>query len=147
MINGISTNGAHMAIDFQGLCPLISVYDMPESIHFYRDLLGFEVVSHSPLLPSGSFHWGWLRKNGADLMLNTHYEHNDERPPERSREWLRAHGDITFYLGCPDVDGAYDQLRALGVKVEEPRVAPYGMTQLNFRDPDGYGLCFQWQAS
>ena len=28
-----------MAIDLQGLCPLLSVFDMPESVHFYRDLL------------------------------------------------------------------------------------------------------------
>jgi len=136
-----------MAIAFQDLCPLISVYDMPESIHFYRDLLGFEIVNHSPLLGSGSFHWAWLRKNGAELMLNTHYEYEDERPPKRSAEWFSAHGDITFYLGCPDVDGAYSQLKALGLNVKEPHVAPYGMKQLNVRDPDGYGLCFQWPVS
>jgi glyoxylase I family protein len=136
-----------MAIDFQGLCPLISVYDMPESIRFYRDLLGFDIVQHSPLLPDGSFHWAWLGKNGAELMLNTHYEHNDERPPARSAEWLRAHGDITFYLGCPDVEGTYRQLGALGLDVKEPHVAPYGMKQLYLSDPDGYGLCFQWRVS
>ena len=34
----------------------------------------------------------------------------------------------------------------LGVRVEPPRVAPYGMRQLYFSDPDGYGICFQWPA-
>jgi hypothetical protein len=38
-------------------------------------------------------------------------------------------------------------LRANGVRVEPPRVAPYGMRQLSFRDPDGYGICFQWPAN
>lgn len=141
------TNGAHIAIDFQGLCPLISVYDMPESVHFYCDLLGFEIVNHSPFLPSGSFHWVWLRKNGAELMLNTHYEYDDERPPTRTAEWLRPHGNVTFYLGCPDVDAAYRQLLAFGLDVKEPHVARYGMKQLNLSDPEGYGLCFQWPVS
>jgi catechol 2,3-dioxygenase-like lactoylglutathione lyase family enzyme len=135
-----------MAIDIQGLCPLLSVYDMPESVHFYCDLLGFEIVNHSPLLPSGSFHWCLLRKGGAELMLNTHYESNDERPPARGAEWRATHGDVTLYLGCPDVDGAYQELRALGVDVKEPQVAPYGMKQMGLTDPDGYGLCFQWRA-
>jgi glyoxylase I family protein len=31
--------------------------------------------------------------------------------------------------------------------VNEPKVAPYGMKQLYVRDPDGYGLCFQWPAT
>lgn len=135
-----------MAIDIQGLCSLLFVYDMPESIHFYCDLLGFEVVTHSPLLPSGSFHWSLLRKGGAELMLNTHYESNDERPPVRGAEWLEGHGHMILYFGCPDVDGAYRELRALGVEVKEPHVTWYGMKQIGLSGPDGYGLCFQWRT-
>jgi hypothetical protein len=26
-------------------------------------------------------------------------------------------------------------------------VAPYGMKQLYLRDPDGFELCFQWEAN
>jgi uncharacterized glyoxalase superfamily protein PhnB len=29
----------------EGVCPLLWVFDMPKAIAFYRDLLGFEVVS------------------------------------------------------------------------------------------------------
>jgi hypothetical protein len=32
------------------------------------------------------------------------------------------------------------------VDVSKPNVAPYGMKQMSLRDPDGYGLCFQWEA-
>ena len=31
-----------------GLTPLISVFDMPRALAFYRDVLGFAVVSASP---------------------------------------------------------------------------------------------------
>ena len=37
-----------MAIEIRGIAPLIQVYDMPTAVHFYRDLLGFELVTHSP---------------------------------------------------------------------------------------------------
>jgi hypothetical protein len=30
-----------------GLTPLVQVFDMPTSVRFYRDVLGFEVVSTS----------------------------------------------------------------------------------------------------
>jgi uncharacterized glyoxalase superfamily protein PhnB len=41
------------------------------------------------------------------------------------------------------VDGAYEHLRSKGLEVKPPKVAPYGMKQLNVSDPDGYALCFQ----
>lgn len=31
--------------------------------------------------------------------------------------------------------------------MKEPKVTPYGMKQLWFTDPDGYGICFQWSAT
>lgn len=135
-----------MTIQIRGIFPLLMVYDMPTSIHFYRDLLGFAIVSNSPLLPSGSFHWALLRLDGSELMLNTAYEFDEERPVPPDPARVAAHGDTMLYFGCPDVDGTYQQLHTLGLDVKEPTVAPYGMKQLNLTDPDGYGLCFQWPS-
>jgi catechol 2,3-dioxygenase-like lactoylglutathione lyase family enzyme len=59
--------------------PLLQVYDMPTSVRFNRDALGFEVVA-----------------------------------------------------------------RTARVTLKAPAVASHGMEQINFRDPDGCGLCFQW---
>jgi glyoxylase I family protein len=44
------------------------------------------------------------------------------------------------------LDSAYRELLAKGVSVKEPVVTSYGMKQMSLRDPDGYGLCFQWSA-
>jgi len=70
-----------MTLDIRGLAPLLQVFDMPASIHFYRDILGFEVVNTSR--PGEDFGWALLRLNGVELMLTTAYE-NDERPPFRT---------------------------------------------------------------
>ena len=32
----------------RGVCPLLQVYDMPTSVRFYRDTLGFEVAALTP---------------------------------------------------------------------------------------------------
>jgi glyoxylase I family protein len=71
-----------MGIEVEGVAPLFQVFDMPRSVAFYRDVLGFEVITTS--------------------------------------------------------------LRAQGVELEPPTVAPYGMRQLYLTDPDGYAICFQW---
>jgi glyoxylase I family protein len=133
-----------MAPDLRRVSPLLQVYDMPTSVKFYRDQLGFEIVRHSPVLGEDYFHWVLFRLGGADLMLNTAYESNTERPPEPDPSRTAAHGDTVLYLACPDVDAAYEELRGKGVSVGKPVVASYGMKQMDVPDPDGYLLCFQW---
>src|SRR5208282_4989158 len=115
--------GGPMGIDIRGMTPLLQVFDMPTSIAFYRDVLGFEVVSTST--PRGEhFDWALLRLNGVELMLNTAYE-QDARPAAPDAARLAAHDDTCLYFGCPDVDAAYAYLRGRGVALEEPKVAHY----------------------
>ncbi len=132
-----------MAIQATYLCPLVAVFDMPTSMRFYRDVLGFEIVEQSR--PGEVFDWVWLRLGEAHLMLNTAYE-SEFRPPTPDAARIAAHEDTGLYISCPDVDGAYRHLVEHGIEAEPPKVAPYGMKQLYLRDPDGYNICFQWAA-
>ena len=79
-------------------------------------------------------------------MLNTAYEAG-HRPPAPDPARISAHQDTCLFFGCKDLHLAYSHLLAHGVDLKEPKVAPYGMRQLWFKDPDGYGLCFQWPAT
>jgi catechol 2,3-dioxygenase-like lactoylglutathione lyase family enzyme len=133
-----------MSIEVRGVCPLLQVFDMPTSVRFYRDVLGFEVLETSPR-HGDQFDWGWLQLNDAEIMLNTAYELH-ERPAVPDRVRVEWHKDTCLYFGCPDVDAAYRHLKSKGIAVEAPTVAPYGMKQLYVSDPDGYQLCFQWAA-
>jgi hypothetical protein len=76
-------------------------------------------------------------------MLNTAYE-RDHRSANPDAARIAAHQDTTVFFGCRDVDLAYAELRDAGLNIAPPKIAPYGMKQLSFADPDGYGLCFQW---
>jgi catechol 2,3-dioxygenase-like lactoylglutathione lyase family enzyme len=129
----------------EGLSPLFQVFDMPTSVRFYRDILGFSVVNHSPERGPDDFDWCMLRNNDAVLMLNTRFEH-DSRPPARDPAQVAAHDDTCLYIGCPDVDAAYAYLQSKGVESRPPKIAPYGFKQVYLHDPDGYNLCLQWTA-
>jgi len=133
-----------MALEVEGVCPLLEVFDMPKSIAFYRDVLGFEVLKTAG--PGDDVGWAWLRLDDAELMLNTAYE-AEERPPAPDPARVAAHRDTALYFGCRDLDGAYACLRSCGLDVKEPVVQAYGMKQLFLQDPDGYGLCLQWPAA
>ena len=130
-----------MTITARGLTPLLEVFDMPASLRFYRDLIGFEVVQSSS--PGDEADWVLLSLGDAHLMLNTAYE-SHERPAAPDRQRVRGHADTALFIRCPDVDGAYAQLRAGGAAVDPPAVRDYGMKQLYVTDPDGFRICFQW---
>jgi catechol 2,3-dioxygenase-like lactoylglutathione lyase family enzyme len=132
-----------MSIELRGACALLQVFDMPAALRFYRDVLGFSVKESN--VPGDHCDWAYLALGGAEVMLNTLYE-IDDRPPTPDPARARIHADTILYFGCPDVDAAYRHLRAKGIDVTEPQVAPYGMKQLYCFDPDGYALCFQWRA-
>lgn len=130
-----------MGIEVRGLSPLLEVFDMPASLAFYRDKLGFRITGDSGQGDESG--WVMLELGDATIMLNTAYD-DGERPVSEDPARVAAHHDTCIYFGCPDVDAAYEHLKANGVKADPPQIAPYGMKQLYVPDPDGYNLCFQW---
>lgn len=138
-----------MSLDLRGLCPLLQVYDMPTSVRFYCDVLGFNIASRSDTYAVQDgielFHWCLLRRDGIELMLNTAYDAG-ERPSEPDASRVMAHRDTGLFIGCPDVDAAYEELKAKNIPCPPPKTAWYGMRQLSLRDPDGYGITLQWKA-
>lgn len=131
-----------MAIEVRGLAPLMEVFDMPTSLAFYRDKVGFTVTGDSGQGDESG--WVMLELGGATIMLNTAYD-DGERPDEPDPARVGAHRDTCIYFACPDVDAAYQYLREKGVDCKPPSIAPYGMKQLYVTDPDNYNLCFQWR--
>jgi glyoxylase I family protein len=124
-----------MAITVRGLTPLLEVFDLPASIAFYHDVLGFEVVA-------GDASWWCMLKLGeATLMLNTAYE-DHERPPVPEPARVRGHADTSLYFSSPDPDAVYAHLCSQGWTVTEPMITSYGMRQVSTQDPDGFQLFF-----
>lgn len=129
-----------MTLEINGMAPLIQVYDMPTAIRFYRDVLGFEVISQST--PGDHFDWALLQLCDIELMLNTAYE-ADHRPEQPDPTRVRWHDDTALFFGCPDVDAVYQHMLDHGIQLNPPITTGYGMKQLYLHDPDGYNLCFQ----
>ena len=132
-----------MGLQVERLTPLIQVFDMAASVRFYRDVLGFTVAMQSE--EGDIFDWCLLRMNDATLMLNTAYE-RELRPQAPDPTRIGAHDDTALFFACPDVDTAHAHLTSKGIRLDPPKVAPYGMKQLYLKDPDGYVLCFQCPA-
>ncbi len=103
----------------------IKVRDMARSVHFYREVLGLEIIYGGELAAFTSF-----RAAGAhDAILNL--EHG-----EFSDGW----GRIIFHVN--DVDELWAYLKAKKFDPRPPRNAPWGERYFHLHDPDGHELSF-----
>jgi glyoxylase I family protein len=143
----MSETSTTTAADILGMAPYLQVHDMPTSISFYRDKLGFKIVSQSEPELGDDCNWVLLKLNNIELMLNTIYE-KENRPVEQDKIRRIGHGDVMLYFGCPDIDAIYAKLWERGVNIKRPPyITGYGFKAIHFSDPDGYGICFHWPAN
>lgn len=127
-----------------GLTPLLQVFDIPQSVNFYCEVIGFTLIEKSG--EGKNFNWALLTLNKAELMLHAAYEPNFKPlVPDQSR--IRAHNDTAIFFGCEDLDALYDHCRSHHIILERPFRTGYGFRALTVRDPDGYELCFHWPAT
>lgn len=116
------------------LTPLLNVQDIPHSLAFWRDLLGFEVVDSYEW--EGRLAWARLQKGQVAVMLNGR---GGEPGHRLSRE---PYTDAVLCFGVDDVHALVSDLRAKGLQVEDPEAQEYGLDEIVLRDPDGYDLAF-----
>ncbi|MEK6282890.1 MAG: VOC family protein [Acidobacteriota bacterium] len=106
----------------------LEVNNMEESLHFYSDLLGFEISKQDPESepPMVTFRAGDLK-----ITLAQHLE-----------TMLRRGRGVSFFLGVDDVDEYYQLLTRRGVDVQPPIDEGWGGRFITLQDPDKYRLFF-----
>lgn len=123
-------------------CGLI-VSDLDRSRRFYADALGFEEVQRPA---SFTFAGAWFRSGGTEVHLiaaaDTTGRPGQDDPGPSAAVGLATH--VAFEVD--DVGAACARLADNGVAlVGGPMPRGDGVTQVFFRDPDGYLLeLFQW---
>ena len=112
------------AFQITGHASVLYVKDMPASLAYYRDRLGFSV----------RFTWGepaqyvCLYLGEAALHLNAY------QPPAATS---------VVCIFCKGVDALHDDLAARGANItRETMTHPYGMRDFIVTDPDGHQLIF-----
>jgi catechol 2,3-dioxygenase-like lactoylglutathione lyase family enzyme len=108
---------------------MIGVKDMEESKRFYADVIGFDVTVD---YGKGDAHWVNLSlpDGGVTLTLTTYLDN------------LLQPGTMSLYFATPDIQQAFDELTAKGVKptaqISDDLYGPgSGVKWFRFTDPDG----------
>ncbi len=110
----------------RAIAPMLVVADIERSIAFDRDVIGLAVAGS--FVPSGQTtpSWASLRQGSIELMLSA--------PGAVTGDPGRAQ----LYLTVGAVGPFADRARAAGTAVTEPVIQPYGMIEIEVRDPDGF---------
>jgi catechol 2,3-dioxygenase-like lactoylglutathione lyase family enzyme len=111
----------------------LGVSDLPRSLRFYRDCLGFEVVD-SYEDDAGGLQWVFLRSGVAELMLQQlSPEEQITLEPALGHSWR-------LFLRPADLEDVRRRLLATGLPVTEIELTAYGARECHAKDPDGYDL-------
>lgn len=120
-----------------GTLAALTVTSLAESLRWYRDALGFEVVSTLPgsdgLPVRARLRWA----PNAEIVLL-------EQDPAVRLEGERGIGfSVTFWAAGRGVEPIAEQALAHGADiVGEPRDQPWGLREITIYDPDCYRLVF-----
>lgn len=116
------------------ISPIFLVRDIPATLSFYRDRLGFTVTHQddpeTPVL-------GIVQRGGAMLMFKD--VGVPALPNLQRHEWARWDA----YLYVPDPDALAVEFSSAQVEFTAPlKDSPGGLRGFELRDPDGYILFF-----
>jgi catechol 2,3-dioxygenase-like lactoylglutathione lyase family enzyme len=123
----------------QSCRPLLNVADVEASLGFWRDLLGFEVVTRYQA--EGRLAFAQLKSGDVELMLN--FRGGDPAPRRARPHYTEA----VIYFGVASVHGLVRDLRGKGFEAPEPERQIYGVDEITLRDPDGYEIAFTSPAA
>jgi uncharacterized glyoxalase superfamily protein PhnB len=122
---------------FKTLSPNIMVDDLPGTIRFYIEQMGFSVEATAPEQPP--YDWASLRRNAVNLMFQTRASLGGDVPALKD---LPIGGALTFYIQVDDVEALYAELKDKVDIVREPHTTFYGAREFECRDNKGYLLTF-----
>jgi catechol 2,3-dioxygenase-like lactoylglutathione lyase family enzyme len=103
----------------------LKVAIMRNSVQFYKDVLGMEIVFGG----EDAFFSSLRAQHGSAPILNL----------EQGRS-VPGWGRMIFYVA--DVDAFWEYLRGKGLNPESPRDASWGERYFHMSDPDGHELSF-----
>lgn len=106
----------------------LEVNNLEESLLFYQERLGFEIVSQNLAAEPPI-----ARVGGGSLRITL---------VQQLETMLKRGRGVHFVLGVSNVDEFHEKLRASGVEVTEPRDEGWGGRFVSLQDPDGYRLFF-----
>ncbi|MEN7550124.1 VOC family protein [Rapidithrix thailandica] len=121
----------------QSLTPNLMVKDVNETLNYYLNTLGFELLQTVP--ETGSFDWGFVQSGNVRLMFQKEASIQEEYPELQS--YTRG-GALTLYIKVEDLTAWHEKLKDKVTFVKPLHKTFYGANEFAIEDPNGFILTF-----
>lgn len=122
---------------FQKLTPNMMVDNVDETVDFYRNVLGFDLVMTVP--ENGPFDWALMKRGTVEVMFQTRASLTEALPLFKERP---LGGALTFYIDMRGVEALYEQVRSQVTVVQDLQTTFYGTREFAIEDCNGFILTF-----
>jgi catechol 2,3-dioxygenase-like lactoylglutathione lyase family enzyme len=124
--------------EISAISPFFIVSDVPTSLAFYRDRLGFEITFQGPE-PDDIF-FGIVRRGGAQILLK---DIGVAPVPNHTRDIQKGIARWDAFVSVPDPDALAAEFDSRNVEFFEPLKDTHdGLRGFEVKDADGYLLFF-----
>jgi uncharacterized glyoxalase superfamily protein PhnB len=127
---------------FQSLTPNLVVSDVARSVNFYRDVLGFSIVTTVP--EAEPFVFVWLQRGDVQVFINAQHAAAAEYPEIAATV---TSGSWTMFIVTDAVDELHGALSGKARVVMPLETKFYGMREFAISDPDGFVITFAERVS
>ena len=119
------------------LTPNMMVENVAETVAFYRDVLGFNLVMTVP--ENTPFVWALMQRDEVEVMFQERASLTEEVP---LFEGMALGGALTFYIDMQGVEALYEKIRAQVQVVMDLKTTFYGKREFAIQDCNGFILTF-----
>ena len=124
--------------EIAAISPFFIVRDVPSSLAFYRDRLGFEITFQGPE-PDDIF-FGIVRRGGAQILMK---DIGVAPVPNHTRDIKQGIARWDAFVYVPDPDALAAEFTSRNVEFSEPLKDTHdGLRGFELKDADGYVLFF-----
>src|SRR6476469_8810249 len=124
--------------EISGIAPFFIVKNVPASLSFYRDRLGFDITFQGP--SDDDIFFGIVQRGAAMIMLK---DVGVEPVPNCTRDVKKGIARWDAYLHVPDPDALEKEFSSRGVELFQPlKDDDDGLRGFTVQDADRYVLFF-----
>ncbi len=130
-----------MTTPLKKLTPNLMVEDVNQTIDFYKNMLGFEVLATVP--ETGQFNWAMLKQGDVEMQFQTRASLSEEIPTFKDRA---IGGALTLYIDIENVTQLHASLKDKVTIVQDMHTTFYGTQEFAIQDCNGFILSFSQGA-
>lgn len=124
-------------MELKSLTPNLMVKSVNETLDFYIDILGFELLQTVP--EEGNLDWGFVQKDSVLIMFQKDTSIRGEYPELNN---YQEGGALTLYIKVDELQAWYGRIKDKTNLIKPMNKTFYGANEFAIQDPNGFILTF-----